>query len=95
LRCRSAAHGKGPSRIRRVQRLFYRHSWWGGLRAHPILLLRKHGSALCLTIENAKTGVYSFSLELILWLVGIALAIVYFTFLVRFFRGKAHLTDDG
>jgi hypothetical protein len=29
------------------------------------------------------------------WLIGIALAIGYFIFLYRFFRGKVRLTDQG
>ena len=37
---------KGPSRICRVERLYYRHSWWGGLRALPCPTPCKHGSAL-------------------------------------------------
>ena len=48
-----------------------------------------------LTIYNSKTGAYSLSVGLIWWLVGIGLAIGYFTFLSRFFRGKVRIRDDG
>ena len=48
-----------------------------------------------LTIYNSKTGAYSLSVGLIWWLVGIGLAIGYFTFLYRFFRGKVRMTDDA
>jgi cytochrome d ubiquinol oxidase subunit II len=37
---------------------------------------------------NAKTGPYSLRVGMIWWLIGIALAVGYFTFLYRSFRGK-------
>jgi hypothetical protein len=62
---------------------------------YPVLLPASTDPRYSLTIENAKTGAYSLRVGLIWWLVGIALAIVYFTFLYRFFRGKVRLTNDG
>jgi len=62
---------------------------------YPVLLPASTDPRYSLTIENAKTGAYSLSVGLIWWLVGIALAIVYFTFLYRFFRGKVRLANDG
>ncbi len=62
---------------------------------YPILLPASMDPRYSLTIENTKTGAYSLSVGLLWWLVGIALAIGYFTFLYRFFRGKVRLSDDG
>ena len=62
---------------------------------YPVLLPASTDPRYSLTIENAKTGAYSLRVGLIWWLVGIALAIVYFTFLYRFFRGKVRLANDG
>jgi cytochrome d ubiquinol oxidase subunit II len=62
---------------------------------YPILLPASTDPRYSLTVENAKTGAYSLNVGLVWWLVGIALAIGYFTFLYRFFRGKVRLSDDG
>ena len=62
---------------------------------YPILLPASTDPRYSLTIENTKTGAYSLSVGLLWWLVGIALAIGYFTFLYRFFRGKVRLNDHG
>ncbi len=62
---------------------------------YPILLPASTDPRYSLTIENAKTGAYSLSVGLIWWLIGIGLAIGYFTYLYRFFRGKVRMTDDG
>jgi cytochrome d ubiquinol oxidase subunit II len=62
---------------------------------YPILLPASTDPRYSLTIENTKTGAYSLNAGLVWWLVGIALAIGYFTFLYRFFRGKVRLSNDG
>jgi len=63
---------------------------------YPILLPASTDPAYSLTIHNAKTGAYSLSVGLVWWLIGIALAIGYFTFLYRSFRGKVTLdTQDS
>jgi cytochrome d ubiquinol oxidase subunit II len=62
---------------------------------YPILLPASTDPRYSLTIENAKTGAYSLSVGLIWWLLGIGLAIGYFTYLYSFFRGKVRMTDDG
>jgi cytochrome d ubiquinol oxidase subunit II len=58
---------------------------------YPYLLPASSDPAYSLTIHNAKTGAYSLSVGLVWWLVGIGLAIGYFTFLYRSFRGKVTL----
>ena len=55
---------------------------------YPYLLPATTNPSYSLTIFNAKTGDYSMRVGLVWWLVGITLAIGYFVFLYRFFRGK-------
>jgi cytochrome bd ubiquinol oxidase subunit II len=55
---------------------------------YPTLLPSSIDPANSLTIHNAKTGAYSLTVGLIWWVIGIALAIGYFTFVYRSFRGK-------
>ena len=50
--------------------------------------------AYSLTIDNAKAGSYGLSVGLIWWPIGIVIAIGYFTFLFRTFKGKV-LVEDG
>lgn len=58
---------------------------------YPYLLPASGDPVYSLTIHNAKTGAYSLSVGLVWWLIGIALAVGYFTFLYRSFRGKVTL----
>jgi cytochrome d ubiquinol oxidase subunit II len=62
---------------------------------YPTLLPASTDPSYSLTIHNTKTGAYSLTVGLIWWLIGITLAIGYFTFLYRFFRGKVSLHDEG
>jgi cytochrome d ubiquinol oxidase subunit II len=55
---------------------------------YPVLLPASTNPAYTLTIENTKSGAYSLRVGLLWWIAGIMLAIGYFTFLYRFFRGK-------
>jgi cytochrome bd ubiquinol oxidase subunit II len=41
-----------------------------------------------LTVHNAKAGDYGLSVGLIWWSIGIVIALGYFTFLFRTFKGK-------
>ncbi|HKP13905.1 MAG TPA: cytochrome d ubiquinol oxidase subunit II [Blastocatellia bacterium] len=61
---------------------------------YPTLLPASTDPAYSLTIYNARTGAYSLRVGLVWWLIGMALAAGYFTFLYRSFRGKVAL-DDG
>jgi cytochrome d ubiquinol oxidase subunit II len=60
-----------------------------------LLLPASTNPAYSLTIYNAKTGPYSLSVGLVWWGLGVALAIAYFTFLYRSFRGKVTLNEEG
>jgi cytochrome d ubiquinol oxidase subunit II len=62
---------------------------------YPYLLPASSDPTYSLTIHNAKTGAYSLSVGLVWWLIGTALAIGYFTFLYRSFRGKVTLDEQG
>jgi cytochrome d ubiquinol oxidase subunit II len=62
---------------------------------YPYLLPASTDVSRSLTIYNAKSGPYSLAVGLIWWLVGIALAIGYFTFLYRAFRGKVTLEEKS
>jgi cytochrome d ubiquinol oxidase subunit II len=61
---------------------------------YPTLLTASTDPAYSLTIHNAKTGAYSLRVGLIWWSLGMVLAIGYFTFLYRSFRGKVTLGED-
>jgi cytochrome bd ubiquinol oxidase subunit II len=55
---------------------------------YPNLLVSTTDPALNITVHNAATGTYSLSVGLIMWGMGMALAIGYFVFVYRMFRGK-------
>jgi cytochrome d ubiquinol oxidase subunit II len=60
---------------------------------YPVLLTASTDPAYSLTVQNSKTGDYSLGVGLIWWSLGMVLAIGYFTFLYRSFRGKVSLGD--
>ncbi|MBV9929090.1 MAG: cytochrome d ubiquinol oxidase subunit II [Acidobacteria bacterium] len=62
---------------------------------HPHLLPATTDPSYGLTIYNSRTGAYSLSVGLVWWLLGVALAIGYFTFLYRSFRGKVRPEEGG
>jgi cytochrome d ubiquinol oxidase subunit II len=63
---------------------------------YPFLLPATTNPSYSLTIYNTRTGSYSLSVGLIWWVIGMALAIAYFTFLYRSFKGKVVLDEsDG
>lgn len=60
---------------------------------YPYLLPATTDPARSLTIFNAQSGPYSLRVGFIWWLIGMALAVGYFVFLYRFFRGKVSLEE--
>lgn len=62
---------------------------------YPYLLPASTDPMYGLTIYNAKTGAYSLSVGLIWWGLGMILALAYFTFIYRSFRGKVRLDQEG
>ncbi len=55
---------------------------------YPNLLVSTTDPALNITVNNAATGRYSLSVGLIFWGFGMTLAVGYFVFVYRLFRGK-------
>lgn len=63
---------------------------------YPTLLAASTDPAYSLTIENSQTGSYGLAVGIVWWSIGIVLALGYFTYLYRSFRGKVTLTEgDG
>jgi cytochrome d ubiquinol oxidase subunit II len=60
---------------------------------YPYLLPASTNPAWGLTVHNARTGDYSLRVGLIWWGLGVVLAVGYFTFLYRSFRGKVALHE--
>jgi len=60
---------------------------------YPNLLLSATDPALNITVYNANPGQYALSVGLIWWSIGIAIG--YFVFVYRMFRGKAAETAGG
>jgi cytochrome d ubiquinol oxidase subunit II len=61
---------------------------------YPYLLPASTNPAYSLSIENSKSGAYSLRVGLLWWIAGIILALGYFIFLYRFFRGKVGEPSD-
>ena len=62
---------------------------------YPNLLASTTNPALNITVYNAKSGDYALSFGLIWWGLGMAIAIGYFVFVYRMFRGKISDSGDG
>jgi cytochrome bd ubiquinol oxidase subunit II len=61
---------------------------------YPNLLVSTTDPSLNITVYNAATGRYSLSVGLIFWGIGMALALAYFIFIYRMFRGKVTGAGD-
>jgi len=59
-----------------------------GAALYPNLLVSTTDPALNITVHNAAAGPYALSIGLIFWSFGMALAVAYFVFIYRLFRGK-------
>ncbi len=62
---------------------------------YPNLLLSSTDSSFNITVHNAAAGNYSLSVGLVVWSFGMALAIGYFVFIYRMFRGKVRAESAG
>jgi cytochrome bd ubiquinol oxidase subunit II len=62
---------------------------------YPRLLPATTGSTYDITIVNALSGPHTLHVGLIWWSFGMLLAVVYFVFVYRLFRGKVSLSSDG
>ena len=62
---------------------------------YPRLLPATTGAANDITVENALSGPHTLHVGLIWWSVGMVLAVGYFVFVYRMFRGKISLDGGG
>ena len=62
---------------------------------YPVVLPASTDPARSLTIYNASAGHHGLSVGLIWWILGIILALGYFFFVYRMFRGKVRLEGEG
>jgi cytochrome d ubiquinol oxidase subunit II len=62
---------------------------------YPNLLTSTTDPALNITVHNAASGSYALSVGLVFWGIGMALAIGYFVFTYRMFRGKVSAESGG
>ncbi len=62
---------------------------------YPVVLPASTGPARSLTIYNTAAGHYGLSVGLAWWILGMILALGYFVFLFRMFRGKVRLEGEG
>ena len=58
---------------------------------YPVVLPASTGSQFNLTIENSVTSQYAMKVALVWWSIGITIALGYFVFVYRMFRGKVSL----
>ena len=59
------------------------------------MVLPARNATYSLTIANAKAGAYGLKIGLIWWVIGIALATVYFVYVYRTFAGKVAANSDS
>ncbi len=62
---------------------------------YPNLLVSTTDPALNITVDNAHTGWYSLQVGLIFWGIGMAIALGYFIFVYRMFKGKVAVASEG
>ncbi len=62
---------------------------------YPTLLTSTTDPALNITVYNAHAGSYSMHVGLIFWSIGMAIALGYFVFIYRMFRGKVEQQASG
>jgi len=62
---------------------------------YPNVLPASTGSRYSLTIYNTAAGAHGLSVGFVWWTLGMILALVYFVFIYRMFRGKVKLGEGG
>ena len=62
---------------------------------YPVVLPASTDPSLNLTIYNTAAGAHGLSVGLMWWSLGMVLALGYFFFLFRMFRGKVRLEGEG
>ncbi len=86
-------HGKGRELAAFYASSAYLAGMLGGAAfgLYPNLLPASTDAAFSITIHSAATGTYGMRVGLVWWSIGILIAIAYFVFLYRMFRGKVSL----
>lgn len=89
------AEAKGHERAAFLSSCAYLISMLVGAAAgvYPNLLTSTTDPALNITVYNAHSGSYALSTGLIWWTLGMAIAVGYFVFVYRMFRGKVTTTS--
>ena len=62
---------------------------------YPTVLPASTNPAYSLTIANSITSDYGLRVGLVWWSIGIVIAIGYFVFIFRMFKGKVNLEEGG
>jgi cytochrome d ubiquinol oxidase subunit II len=62
---------------------------------YPVILPASTGAQFNLTIMNSITSSYAMKVALVWWVIGIVIAVGYFVFVYRMFKGKVSLTGSG
>jgi cytochrome bd ubiquinol oxidase subunit II len=65
------------------------------LALYPVVLPASTDPALNLTIQNTKAGEHGLAVGFTWWILGMILALGYFFFLFRMFKGKVRLEGEG
>ncbi len=60
---------------------------------YPMVLPASTDATYSLTIYNAGSSAYGMKVGLVWWSIGIVIAIAYFVFLFRFFKGRVHVEE--
>jgi cytochrome d ubiquinol oxidase subunit II len=90
-------HGKGNEKGAFVSSCLYLVGMLGGaaFASYPTVLAASTDPSYSLTIQNTATGAYGMKVGFVWWTIGIVIAIGYFVFLFKMFRGKVSLADGG
>ena len=62
---------------------------------YPVVLPASTDPGYSLTIYNSAAGQHGLTVGLVWWCIGIVLAVIYFVFIFRMFRGKVRLEGGG
>lgn len=89
-------HMRGNDRFAFVCSSTYIAGMLGGaaFALYPVVLPASTDAAFNLTIYNTASGHYGLRVGLLWWIIGIILAIGYFTYLYRLFRGKVTAKNE-
>jgi cytochrome d ubiquinol oxidase subunit II len=66
-----------------------------GFGLYPNLLTASTDASYSITVHNAAASAYGLQVGLIWWTIGMAMAITYFIFIYKMFRGKTSLLSDA